>query len=843
MMRGSTKQIHPDRTAARALRWGMLCLALLAASGCEGDNLYETGLRGGGSGGGAARVEIEAPAPGLRTAAGDSVLVRVRVRHPRGIGAVELRGFAVRGRAQLGTETRVERFVPKRVDFDSTRVVRDTTLTRYLLASGDALPDDSVLIVASVFDASGLARADTVVVSVGGPRVQILSPAAGAPVHAGAQLRVRVLASSPGDRIHELTVLADSGLARDTTLRFEPPVAEVDTVVLLALAPQASGGLRLRAVARTITNDSASTPPLVVPLLPASTDRRPPRVSFTVEAPPRAERGDSVSVAVVADDSTQVAQVGVSIRPIRRLGTGTDTLRALSLVSPGDRATFRLSLEQLGLPQPADTSTLRLEVTAFARDLAGNCATATVPGTPLSEPCDSTGGRVFAPRPGARYDLLVVPGTTIALADSADVLADIASDGSRVFVSNLSRNRLEVFDVGARAARASISVGSRPWGLAFGPGNDTLYVANSGGTNLSVVSPRALSEVRRIQTPNVKLYDVEFSAQLVPDPEAEDAAGADSVSALFPGSVTRYDYSDRPQHLGATQAGNLVYSTRPTGAAPDGTLRIYRKAEDRLEIITEYAEERIGNRVVIANADSAFLVNAKPHNLLQVCPRPRSRIRSLDRALPKECFLGSIDQVQRTIEARGYDTEFHYNVNIEELGLSDTTFVAVSGDHGSVAFGEGGRDNARVMLVRDRRGAGAAEPLVLFGEIRDAVGNTAERVIGLALNRDGSLGVARGSEAFYFDRELRLQGVATTGSRSGGVDMHPANTGRGLSYVSGVAPDGLAYIDVIDTFSFRSRGRIFMRDPVTGPLVAVDTPRGVMIFAVTARGVVQLEVP
>ena len=100
------------------------------------------------------------------------------------------------------------------------------------------------------------------------------------------------------------------------------------------------------------------------------------------------------------------------------------------------------------------------------------------------------------------------------------------------------------------------------------------------------------------------------------------------------------------------------------------------------------------------------------------------------------------------------------------------------------------------------------------------MGNTAERVIGLALNRDGSLGVARGAKGFYFDRNLRLQGVAAAGSPGGGVDMDPAeNTGRGVAYVSGVdRRAGLAYIDVIDTFTFRSRGRIFMRDPVTGPL-------------------------
>ncbi len=830
----------------RAARWGGLLSLLLAGTACDGENLYRAlpGPGGSRSDASAPEVELLAPAAEHRVAVGDSVLVRVRVRDPQGIRALELRGVAVRGDARLGTQTLVERFAPKRVDIDSARVVRDTTILRYLLTAGDTLPDDSVLIVASARDAGGNVRADTVAVSVGGPRVQILFPNAGSEIRAGALLRVRVSAASPTDRIQELTLRADSAFALDTTLRFDPPVSAADTVILIPIPDDAAGHLRLRAAVRTVTNDSASTAGVVLGLLPPALDRRPPVVAFTVNAAGRAETDDSVAVTVMATDSTQVAQVGVSLRPIHRLATRTDTLTVLSLVSSGDRATFRFSLEQLGVPQPTDTSTLRLEVTAFARDAAGNCATATVPGTALSEACDSTGGRVFAARSGARYEILVVLGNTLALQDSADVVADIASNGSRVFLSNLSKSRLDVFPVGARRITDSVSVGSLPWGMAFGPGNDTLYVANSGGTNISVVSPGGLSEVRRIQTPNVKLFDVSFDAQRIVNPAAAaDTMAADSVTALFPGSVARFDYSDRPQFIGVTQNRNLIYSTRPTGAAPDGTLRVYRKAQDRLEIVTEYAEERVAGRLVVANADSAFLVASKPFNLIQVCPRPRSRNPSLDRALPVRCFTGPIDWVQDSLATLGYDTEFRYSVNIEEIGLSDTTFVAVSGDHGTVAFGEGARNNARVMVVEDRSSDPADDPLVKFGEIRDIVGNTAERVIGLALNRDGTLGVARGRQAFYFDRNLRLQGVADPGSPSGGVDMNPANTGRGVSYVSGVTAAGLAYIDVVDTFTFRSRGRIFMRDPVTGPLKAVEVPGGVMIYAVTARGVVQLEVP
>ena len=44
-------------------------------------------------------------------------------------------------------------------------------------------------------------------------------------------------------------------------------------------------------------------------------------------------------------------------------------------------------------------------------------------------------------------------------------------------------------------------------------------------------------------------------------------------------------------------------------------------------------------------------------------------------------------------------------------------------------------------------------------EVDDIMTNAGEEVQGIGLNYDGTLGVARGDEAYFFTTDLRLQGV------------------------------------------------------------------------------------
>jgi hypothetical protein len=196
-----------------------------------------------------------------------------------------------------------------------------------------------------------------------------------------------------------------------------------------------------------------------------------------------------------------------------------------------------------------------------------------------------------------------------------------------------------------------------------------------------------------------------------------------------------------------------------------------------------------------------------------------------------------------------WDTRVDIGADITQVGLSDTTFVAVSGDRNYVAVGEGARQNARIPLFTAPAGG---DSLLLVGDVHDLISNTAERVIGLSLNFDGSLGVARGDQAYYFNSSLRLQGVVAAGAPTGGVAMHPGNAGypngsNRYSFVSGTDAVG-PYVDVIDNFNFFRVKRVYTRDPVVGAMAVAprapgDVPAVVLrIYALTSSGVLALPV-
>lgn len=243
--------------------------------------------------------------------------------------------------------------------------------------------------------------------------------------------------------------------------------------------------------------------------------------------------GDSLRVEVAVSDAGGLARVDVSgvsttgaqryERASRQYAVGdtvrNDTVRVL-LAPTGERA-----------------ATDPLLIIARVTDRAGNVREDTV-----------------------RITLALIRGTVHSTAGTGNRFADLVSDGRRVFLSNLAKNRVEVFDIATRGF-SNFAVGSEPWGLALGLTRDTLFVANSGGTNISVVPLNSATlrelERRRVFTQNLQLYGISY-----------DSAGAPAGRAIA-------DYSDRPQFVGQIRTGQLLYSTKPTSAARDGTVRIY----------------------------------------------------------------------------------------------------------------------------------------------------------------------------------------------------------------------------------------------------------------------------
>ena len=114
--------------------------------------------------------------------------------------------------------------------------------------------------------------------------------------------------------------------------------------------------------------------------------------------------------------------------------------------------------------------------------------------------------------------------------------------------------------------------------------------------------------------------------------------------------------------------------------------------------------------------------------------------------------------------------------------------------------------------------------------VSDIMTNASETVHGIGLNYDGTLGVARGFQAYFFTTDLRLQGVADLPSGGSGAVLHPLHANAPtLTNAGEYRPDthmaflgtGDHTIDIIDTYHFLRSGRLFIRDVIQGPLRAV----------------------
>lgn len=785
-------------------------------------------------------VKILDPQAGTTVAVGDSVLTRVRVSDNLAVRSLSLSGFALRGDPALGTQVKVTRFQTKTVRLDSIgRAITDTTITRFLLPAQDSIPESRVYVVATAQDTAGNVTADTTIIGIGGPRVQIVSPRADSTFRAGAPLTVRLSAEDQVDRISSLRLRSSGAFGVDTTLTFRVPPARVDTSVVLAIPTGAQGDLQLDAVATSTQRIQGIARPVRVRVLAASQDVLPPRVSFSPAIPARMEVTDSLAVTVSGTDDTRLDTLGVTLLAIRHGATRDDTLGVLSqrarVSPPVSSQTFRFGLGGLSLTG-LDTLTISFEVVGFAKDAAGNCATASAPNTQQSLPC-RTGfrGATLADAPGAVSNVTIVRGRTVALATPGDTIADIASDGFRVFASNRPRNRVEVLPIGSTQFAAPIQVGSQPWGLAIGRNNATLLVANSGGAGsisqvpISPTSvPASEDESRRIVTQNAVLYVVRFSV---------DQSGRTTLV------ITVQDFSDRPQYLAEMASGRVLYSTVPTAAAPDGTVQEYNPngPEAVTQLFLEYARGSVPGTFVINRADAVtkFIRGSgeSATEQLVVCDHVPGQPRSSLCFPRRTSDTLSFQQIQDSLRVNGADAVLDFSIDPSLIGLSDTTFAAVSKDLKTAAFGEGARQLGRVMAFRED-GAGN---IASIGDTRDLVDNASDRVVGLALNTDGSVGVARGNATYFFNQGLRKLGRVATGLPTGGVALHPNHPSVRIGFISGVDETGRPFVDVVDTFFFRNIRRMYIRDVVTGPLIATLSGGTVRLYAVTARGIVGID--
>lgn len=665
------------------------------------------------------------------------------------------------------------------------------------------------------------------------PAVSVVAPLAGAQVLAGRSFPVRVVAA---DTLGIKSIQIEYSGAASGVLRFDvtPPQTRVqlDTVVL---APAGSvGRLDVKATATNVRNASATTDAVAVEV--SAADQVAPFVSVTALVPGRFEATDSVVVHVRGADNpggSGLATLGATVVSLK--GTRPDTqlvafrTRTLS-PTRSDTVAFDVVIPASAIGG-AVGDTLPIQVYGFAVDSAGNCS-ATSPGANGSSLCANrtiSGTSVrLAPSAGPPVPAVRVGGRSFTLPSGA-VIADVVADQSRgrVYLSNLRANEIELFDVNRGVFGTAFSAGAQPWGMALNLNRDTLIVANSGGTNVSFVALNGTPQEatsRRIRTPNALLFEVKVTK------------GSDNLTHY---SATFIDFSDRPQFVAEDAAGRLLYSTVPTRAAPDGTIRVatmqpgWQQPEVRMLLSggTDLVTGTDTTTYSIAHVDSlrVFLVSGN-NDLVEIYDHapgfPNQIIRS---------GLQPIAQALDSISRAGSDVAWalgHWNLRL--VGLSDTTFVAASGDHQYVAFGEGATAAGRVFLWSSPTGSISNEITVA-----DLVGNSSEHLLSVDLSGDGSVGVVRGLlGAYYFIPDLRLQGstvLPASGGAGNGAVLDPAHPSFGvtpgthtLSFVASASKS----IGIYETVHYSKVGEIPLRDNIVGPL-RVSTP---LSSACTAAG-------
>ncbi|WP_396225246.1 YncE family protein [Gemmatimonas sp.] len=410
----------------------------------------------------------------------------------------------------------------------------------------------------------------------------------------------------------------------------------------------------------------------------------------------------------------------------------------------------------------------------------------------------------------------------------------------RLYLSNIERNWLEVFNLADSTFRAPVSVGSRPWGIAAWPRNrdgavgDTLLVANSGGTNISYVDLNAGPtgrEVYRYPLPNIMVYSItSVKSQLT-----------DQVIT----QRTVYDFSDRPQYLAATcvaapnpgtPCGDVlaVYSTTPTPGQSTpfpntGTVRWENLNKNSSHFFFEQAMGQTQNRSDTLEIERFAAAGVGADSVL----------------LPG----------RQTIVTPGGSFTYSVVARLDQLAFRDTTFVRNSGNFRRVVIGEGGPVlGSRALTYDVTRGFDTGTPLPVIDrgvsrpvDVSDFIVNTFARVQGVGINFDGELNAVKGDSTYLFDNTLRLQGILQSRPSGGGLDFHPLNSGANstplrtrLAFVA----SSEAVIDVFDTYCYRRIATVPIRDPIIGPVRATVRPNGQLVLVgATIRGVTLVALP
>jgi hypothetical protein len=786
-------------------------------------------------------ITVDSPVVGTRINAGDSVLVTLSIHSPKSLTSATIVGYKETGSVDLGTFLATVRYTQVTVPAAGTfrKGLRDTTIRRYLQPVDPAdTAIDSLVIVAIAKDSAG--GVDTVsrrIDLVAGPRVFVVAPTNGDSIPAGVGLNVAARATSlNGVGRIDIRVRGEANWPTQLDTSFSqvyndnPRDITFSAVARIPINAPLRGKVTITATAVDVDRQPGSSTPIAIFVRNPSAAA--PKVQQTVS--PKSEYSDSVNVRATGEGITTI---GLIIRDSTNAIIQTDTVHLPAPYNANVQANVALGL-------PPSQQGKKLGVTAFAIDQAGRVGYA-IPATQ-----GTSQGNINA----ALVDsTIVVYGRTYALPHQGTV-GDVAVDAGRgnVFLSNTAFNLLEVWQntTPTKGFANGIPVGSLPWGLAISNNPDTLLVANSGGTNISRVFIGSTDATRlredlpnRILTRNSYVFTVTI--------QKDQNTGKIRITADGP-----FSYSDRPQYIAQSTGGRIFYSTRPTPTAPAGTIRWL---DPSLPVpdprqVWQYGTFIKSTEQVYAlfNVDSiaigATLPSSPASDTLFIWDHPygqRSGVIAVQDTIPLNAIASAV--------AGGSDAEAVLRLDVATLPLTDTTFVAASGNKNWIAFGEGHKPGAgRVVMVADSTGVvpNFFSPLVTISDLTD---NASEQVFGLALDLTGGTVASHGLQSYFASVadpfHLRLQGKYDSFDNGAGIAFHPSAdgiktpVGQRLAFVG--ASSGV--IEVVDVAYYINRGKLQLKNPIYGPLRASgpmpgDAPGVIMkLYAVSNQGLVVVD--
>jgi hypothetical protein len=723
-----------------------------------------------------------------------------------------------------------------------TSAVTDFTKPFTLYSSRSVPPGTPVTVTATAIDGAGNSSGiDTLIMATGNvppPVVKVLSPFSGSSAVVGKSILVTIMGKS-AIKVLSLGLTTTGPVVRSDSVLFSSPLSDSltmqDTIAIPANATP--GTLTITPFLRDSLNQRATGASITITVQTAAQINSVPVVNqFCLSSQAfdnacghskRVEVTDTVHVE--ADDPSGISQLGYEVRSTPD-GAIDDSATFLS----SGQLTFQPHTFNMKLPYT------QFPTTAYVQVFATN----------------SNGVRAYAKLSNGldRVDTItVVAGVTRALPNGgqvADALFHPVKD--RLYLTNITRNRVEVFNLADSSFKAPIIVGSRPWGLTAWPRDrtgtkgDTLLVANSGGTQISyvdldcdaagiggcAVSGTKGAEVFRYLLPNIIAYSVTTTTS--------------STSGLPIQVRTKYDFSDRPQFLAATchaAPGGpcsdviLTYSTTPTPGQlnPFTNLNGTLRWENLTKGITAAGKRD-------STTSHFFFEQAVGQDGARGDSLEITRFDADGVPADSAVLVPFIDPI-------GGSTI----ITISKLAFRDTTFARNSGNFQRAVFGEGGNVvNSRAMMYDVDQGyepvrwwidRGVSPPQA----ITDFVANTSATMNGVAINFDGSLAAVRADSTYVLNQSLRLMGVFNTTVSNAGLDFHPQNTGINsfpLNTRLAFAASSEPLIEIYDTNCYLRVATIPIKDPIIGPITAALRSNGQLVLVgATARGVVIAQLP